>query len=67
MSDLYRIGRGRCTQLLAVAALLLAAACKKAPPPQAPPPPEVGVVTVSPAAVPVSYDCSGEVQPYRRV
>jgi membrane fusion protein (multidrug efflux system) len=67
VSDLYRIGRGRCTQLLAVAALLLAAACKKAPPPQAPPPPEVGVVTVSPAAVPVSYDFSGEVQPYRRV
>jgi membrane fusion protein (multidrug efflux system) len=64
---MYRIGRGRPAQLLAVAALLLPLACKKAPPPQAPPPPEVGVVTVAPAAVPVAYEFSGEVQPYRRV
>jgi membrane fusion protein (multidrug efflux system) len=67
VSDLYRIGRGRRTQLLAVAALLLPLGCKKAPAPQAPPPPEVGIVTVAPEAVPVSYDFSGEVQPYRRV
>ena len=64
---MHLIGRGRRDQLLAVAALLLAAACKKAPAPQAPPPPEVGVVTVAPEAVPVTYDFSGEVQPYRRV
>ena len=62
-----RISRRRPLQLLAFAALLLALACRKAPPPQAPPPPEVGVVTVAPEAVPVAYDFSGEVQPYRRV
>ena len=64
---MHRIGRGRPTQLLAFAALLFPVACRKAPPPQAPPPPEVGIVTVAPAAVPVTYDFSGEVQPYRRV
>jgi membrane fusion protein (multidrug efflux system) len=62
-----RIGRRRRLELLAFAALLLPLACRKAPPPQAPPPPEVGVVTVAPEAVPVAYDFSGEVQPYRRV
>ena len=67
MSDKSRIGLRRPLQLLAFAALLLPLACRKAPPPQAPPPPEVGVVTVAPAAVPVAYDFSGEVQPYRRV
>ena len=64
---MHRIGRRRPTQLLAFAALLFPLACRKAPPPQAPPPSEVGIVTVAPAAVPVTYDFSGEVQPYRRV
>jgi membrane fusion protein (multidrug efflux system) len=35
--------------------------------PSAPPPPEVGVVTVSPQALPLSYEFVGEVQPIRRV
>jgi len=32
-----------------------------------PPPPEVSIVTVTPAAVPVSYEFSAQVVPYRRV
>src|SRR4051812_43753642 len=54
-------------QLLGLLAFGSAIGCKKAAPPPAPPPPEVGVVTVTPAAVPVFYEFSAEVQPYRRV
>lgn len=35
--------------------------------PSQPPPAEVGVVTVTPAALPLSYEFVGEVQPIRRV
>jgi membrane fusion protein (multidrug efflux system) len=35
--------------------------------PQMPPPPEVTVVTVAPASVPLSYEFSAQVVPYRRV
>jgi membrane fusion protein (multidrug efflux system) len=40
---------------------------KSAATPSAPPPPEVGVVTVSPKSLPLSYEFVGEVQPIRRV
>ena len=57
------------SQRLSVAMLAIAAAaCSKsnaAPP--APPPPEVGVVTVQPRTLPLSYEFVGEVQPIRRV
>lgn len=48
-------------------AIGLVAACKKDTPPQAPPPPQVGVITLSSASVPTSYEFSAEVQPYRRI
>ena len=51
--------------VLAIASLALA--CKKASPPAPPAPPEVGVVQVSPAAVPAAYEFTAEVQPYRRI
>ena len=51
--------------VLAIASLALA--CKKASPPAPPAPPEVGVVQVSPAAVPAAYEFTAEVQPCRRI
>jgi membrane fusion protein, multidrug efflux system len=54
-------------RMLALAALLLPIGCKKEAARPAPPPAEVGVVTVAPAPLPISYEFSAEVQPYRRV
>jgi membrane fusion protein (multidrug efflux system) len=48
-------------------ALTLLAACGRPPARGAPPPPEVAVVTVTQRNVPVSYEFSGQVVPYRRV
>ena len=56
--------RGLAFALLAVALL---PACKKAEQPPPPPPPEVGVITVERAAIPVAYEFTAEVQPYRRI
>jgi membrane fusion protein, multidrug efflux system len=66
---MFRSARGR---LLAIIATLLAplaaSGCNKsAATPSAPPPPEVGVVTVSPKALPLSYEFVGEVEPIKRV
>ncbi len=66
MSQTSRTGRSRTIPLLTLG-LLLSLGCKKAPTPQAPPPAEVGIVTMEPADVPVAYDFSAEVAPYRRV
>src|SRR5579872_1509049 len=52
--------------ILAVLSLLLAA-CGRPPARGAPPPPEVSVVSVTPHSVPISYEFSGQVTPYRRV
>jgi membrane fusion protein (multidrug efflux system) len=54
-------------RFLAITALVLPAGCRKPAARPAPPPPEVGIVTVAPAALPISYEFSAEVQPYRRV
>lgn len=71
MSDTHPAGQRRIQMLsvptLAVAALALTTGCKKEAPRSAPPPAEVGIVTVAPAALPISYEFSAEVQPYRRV
>ena len=60
------------SRLLSVLAALLGplavAGCHdSAATPSAPPPPEVGVVTVAPRVLPLSYEFVGEVQPIRRV
>src|SRR5437870_818957 len=48
-------------------ATALLAGCGRPPARGAPPPPEVSVVTVAQQSVPVSYEFSGQVVPYRRV
>ena len=54
--------------LVALLAPLAVAGCHdSAATPSAPPPAEVGVVTVAPGALPLSYEFVGEVQPIRRV
>ncbi|MFN8573928.1 MAG: efflux RND transporter periplasmic adaptor subunit [Gemmatimonadaceae bacterium] len=57
-----------------LAAIFLLCACTRAPAGSGgagggapPPPPEVGVVTVAPSTVPLSYEFSAQVVPYRRV
>ncbi|HEU4699338.1 MAG TPA: efflux RND transporter periplasmic adaptor subunit [Gemmatimonadales bacterium] len=70
-----RAGRGRVPAavrtwgvlVLAGGVAVASAGCKKSAAPPAMPPAEVGVVTVAARAVPVSYEFSAEVQPYRRV
>ena len=59
--------RSLAPRMLALAALMLPTGCKKEAARPAPPPAEVGVVTVAPAPLPISYEFSAEVQPYRRV
>jgi membrane fusion protein, multidrug efflux system len=59
-------------RLLPVLAILVAPAAlpgchDSAATPSKPPPPEVGVVTVSPRTLPLSYEFVGEVEPIRRV
>lgn len=57
--------RSRLTLVVTLAAL---AGCKQAGgEPPAPPPPEVGVVTLAPETLPLTYEFVGEVQPVRRV
>ena len=65
----FRSARGRLLAMLAVLlAPLAAAGCHDSgATPSAPPPPEVGVVTVAPRALPLSYEFVGEVQPIKRV
>jgi membrane fusion protein (multidrug efflux system) len=65
----FRPARGRLLHTLAVLlAPLAAAGCHDSgATPSAPPPPEVGVVTVAPRALPLSYEFVGEVQPIKRV
>jgi membrane fusion protein, multidrug efflux system len=65
----FRPTRGRLLSMLAaLLAPLAAAACHdSAATPSAPPPPEVGVVTVAPHALPLSYEFVGQVEPIRRV
>ena len=64
----FRPTRSRLLSVLAALLTPLAAACHdSAATPSKPPPPEVGVVTVAPHAVPLSYEFVGEVQPIRRV
>jgi membrane fusion protein (multidrug efflux system) len=65
----FRPARGRLLHTLAVLLPPLAAAgCHDSgATPSAPPPPEVGVVTVAPRALPLSYEFVGEVQPIKRV
>ena len=64
----FRPARGRLRLLAVLLAPLAAAACHdSAATPSAPPPPEVGVVTVAPRPLPLSYEFVGEVQPIRRV
>ena len=65
----FRPARGRLLSMLAaLLAPLAAAACHdSAATPSAPPPPEVGVVTVAPHALPLSYEFVGQVEPIRRV
>lgn len=54
--------------LAALLAPLALAGCKdSAAKPSAPPPPEVGVVTVAPRTLPLTYEFVGEVQPIKRV
>jgi membrane fusion protein (multidrug efflux system) len=54
--------------LAVLLAPLAAAGCHdSAATPSAPPPPEVGVVTVAPRALPLSYEFVGEVQAIKRV
>src|SRR5262245_49374284 len=57
----------RATFSLLVAGALATTACGKPAPRGAPPPPEVSIVSVTPHSVPVSYEFSGQVVPYRRV
>src|SRR6185503_12871706 len=52
---------------LSLVALVLLAACSRQQARGAPPPPEVAIVTVTQQSVPVSYEFSGQVIPYRRV
>lgn len=68
-SDQFRPARRRLLPIFAVVLVPLAAAgCDKSgATPSAPPPPEVGVVTVAPRPLPLSYEFVGEVQPIRRV
>lgn len=65
----FRPARGRLLPVLAILLLpLFAAGCHdSAATPSAPPPPEVGVLTVAPRVLPLSYEFVGEVQPIRRV
>ena len=65
----FRPARRRLLPILAVLiAPLAASGCNKsAATPSAPPPPEVGVVTVSARALPLSYEFVGEVEPIKRV
>ncbi|HET7241491.1 MAG TPA: efflux RND transporter periplasmic adaptor subunit [Gemmatimonadales bacterium] len=65
----FRPARGRLLPIVAVLLTPLAAAgCHdSAATPSAPPPPEVGVVTVAPRPMPLSYEFVGEVQPIKRV
>jgi len=64
----FRPARVRLLSVLAALLTPLAAACHdSAATPSKPPPPEVGVVTVAPHPVPLSYEFVGEVQPIRRV
>lgn len=71
MSDTHHAGERRIqmlsVQMLALSALVLATGCRKEAARPAPPPAEVGVVTVEPGPLPISYEFSAEVQPYRRV
>ena len=60
------MGRGWREAIAAVAAATLVG-CKEEAAPPAPPPPEVGVATVAPAALPVSYEFTAQVEPFRRV
>jgi membrane fusion protein, multidrug efflux system len=65
----FRPARGRLLSMLAVLfAPLAAVGCHDSgATPSAPPPPEVGVVTVAPRALPLSYEFVGEVQAIKRV
>ena len=64
----FRPARGRPLPLFAaLLAPLAAVGCHdSAATLSAPPPPEVGVVTVAPRPLPLSYEFVGEVQPIRR-
>jgi membrane fusion protein (multidrug efflux system) len=53
--------------VLGVVSLVFAAACSKPQARGAPPPSEVSVVTVTPQSVPVTYEFSAQVIPYRRI
>src|SRR5258706_5683043 len=53
--------------VLCVVSLTLLVACSKPQARGAPPPPEVSVVTVQPQSVPVTYEFSAQVVPYRRI
>ena len=65
----FRPGRDRLlSMLVALLVPLAVAGCHdSAATPSAPPPAEVGVVTVAPRVLPLSYEFVGEVQPIRRV
>jgi membrane fusion protein, multidrug efflux system len=52
---------------LAVLAIAAAACSKSNATPTTPPPAEVGVMTVKPRTLPLSYEFVGEVQPIKRV
>lgn len=52
---------------LMVVTPLIATACSKPTAPPAPPPAEVGIITAATGDVPVTYDFSAQVQPFRRV
>ena len=68
-SDQFRPARRRLLPIVAVLLTPLAVlGCNKsAAAPSAPPPPDVGVVTVAPRPLPLTYEFVGEVEPIRRV